>query len=500
MIRRVAVGRRAACCMAIAAGLAATHAGAASAVLVPTDRNHGIEVLDVRCDGAHTTLLYYTHPEIGQAHAAERCAARLYTLTLATGLTVIAPQLLTDHLCGALGLRGRFVPGGTAVIVAGTRVERWRAPASRAEVLDFKGSPVFAGWRLDPAAGMRVAISQSGEVIVAAQQGVKRGERPDASIRVVALRADGGVEWQADLGSSGVVLGLENLWAVPGAGALIEVLAHPAQGKIGIGRTESGSVVTDEMRTYLIDRSGAVGVPAILAASRQPDPASPPAMPDPGADPAAFQRAMQAMQERFRLESIRKAVAHERADGHLDVLIDRSSGDATREGTFLLEYVAGRAAPVESASAPTQPDRNASPWHDFAVGPHELVLYGAIAVGRNRVNQGYLTFMDLERGAAVTRLVPLDTSRLEEINRLGDEARGQLADNPDQHPVLLTSVDGGPLAVSLVRRAGRDALQFDEARDLPVLGAASDQPLSANRSSGQNQTERKNCITFAPKP
>ncbi|MGA9573367.1 MAG: hypothetical protein WBS20_05410, partial [Lysobacterales bacterium] len=130
-------------------------------------------------------------------------------------------------------------------------------------------------------------------------------------------------------------------------------------------------------------------------------------------------------------------------------------------------------------------------WIDFSADGDQVILYGTLRAGKNRLSQGYLCWIDLDSGSALTRLVPLSQLGLEEANNAEDEQVQYLEHNPNQQGQLLTALAGQPLVVSLVYRSRRLAIQLDEGTEqLPVYTEARDE-RRAQASKEAQRAQRK---------
>ena len=99
---------------------------------------------------------------------------------------------------------------------------------------------------------------------------------------------------------------------------------------------------------------------------------------------------------------------------------------------------------------------------DFDYKDGSVFLYGVVGTRANRLPQGYISRINTKTSNVRTQLVPFNTMGMQEARNARDEQVQNLEHNPSQEAVLLGSLDGKPLLISLIRMAKRPAIQVDE--------------------------------------
>jgi hypothetical protein len=462
-------------------------ARAAGTTVTNADRNLLIRVQDALPVDGGTRLLYVTSPDITQAHAGEPCTANFYVLDLRPGLPAAAPKRLAGDFCGYFGMSGTFLESGDVLLVAGDRVETRRPGAGKVKAWRLSDVAALKGpWKQVNDGNTPLDVARDGTVVLARAFPRARGDTTTASAIAAGLSPDGALRWRLELAEPGVRLGVMDIWATADGGALLDVNAAPMTGP-GLPGADAppGAVVTGESRLYRVSATGALSKPVVIARQQMPDPTAPVAMPDPAKDPAAFQAAFQAQLalSRGNVYTAGQVAAHPRADGSVDVLAGRGTTGARlvrldRDGSVVLDKTLDAAVAEEGLR----------PWTDFATDGDRIVLYGALGTRANRLSQGYFSWIGLTDGGAVTRLAPLDERGLEAARNARDEQVQYLEDNPAQQPQMLTRLGDRPLAVALVTRAHRPAIQLDEGTDaLAVYTEAKD----ARRAEAEKAARRE---------
>jgi hypothetical protein len=478
----------------LVATLAQPPAGAAGITIENTDRNNAIEILDALPEESGARILYATQPVLGQAHQAERCAVNFYLLKLAPGLADAKPQLLTRDYCFHFGMTGRLLENGDVLILAGANVEIWRPGAGRVGgwQIGSLGPAGRSGGGPDAPEGMRTAVARNGDAVLAMPYLRKRNDFSTPSGVVVRVSREGKTLWTRELDETGVLLSVIDAWAAKDGGAWLHVNARAMEGSRLPGvDAPPGAQVVGQNRLYRLGAKGEVAAAVVLATDQMQDfSAPPPAMPDPGTDPEAFQAALQAALAQSeeltqgKFYGYGDIVGHARSDGGLDLLAGRRADEAELIRIGPAGEVLMRTSLSEAMTAEGLRD-----WIDFSVDDREILLYGTLGTRQHRLSQGYLSRIDLDSGEAVTRLVPLSELGLEEAQQAGDEEVQYLENNPAQRGRLLTSLSGRPLTVSLVYRSRRQAIQLDEGTDqlLVYTEARDERQAQARKEAGKAQ-------------
>ena len=454
--------------------LAQLPANAAGITIENTDRNQGIVIVDARPVSSGTWILYATQPTLGQAHQAERCAVNYYLLKLEPGLAGAKPELLAENTCFHFGMTGRLLANGDVLIISGARVETWRPGAGKIGEwqLDSLKSLGHLKGRAGASEGMQTAIARNGDVVLAAPYPRSRNDTTTPSGVVARVSAEGKTLWQRELSEPGTLLSVIDAWPAEDGGGWLHVAARAMEGsKLPGVDAPPGALIVGQNRLYRIDAKGELVANVVLAADQMQDfSAPPPPMPDPGEDPEAFQAALQAslaqseelIQGKFL--GYGDIVGHPRPDGGLDLLVGRRADEAE-----LIRVGAGGDIYLRTSLSEAMTAEGLREWIDFLAGDGQVILFGTLGTRKDRLPQGYLSWIGLDGGSAVTRLVPLDELGLEEARNAGDEDRQYLENNPSQQGQLLTSLAGRPLAVSLVYRSRRPAIQVDEGTEQLVV-------------------------------
>ncbi len=466
---------------------------AAGFTVVNSDRNKNIEIYDAITDGSVTTLLYATRPSVDQGHASQDCVVNLYLLELHPGLVDTQPQNLAENYCAFFGMSGTLLDNGDVRITAGARVETWRP-----------GTGKLAAWRLTDVDALKglwseqidggttpIHVGRNGDVVVGKIYNRQRKDTNTASGLVLGLSADGSTRWQVELQEPGVSLSIVDLWATADGGALLHIAAAPMAGASLPGTTAAaGALVYGQNRLYRVSAAGTLSEPVVITTARMPDfsAAAPPAA-TANDDPAAFQAAMQAALQSQTEASQGEAygpgeiVAYPRTDGSVDLLIGRNSRTAR-----LLRIGADGRPKLDAALDAAIAAEGLGNWIDFLATEDQVILFGTLSTRGNRLPQGYLSWIGVPQGDAVTRLAPLDPLGLQAAREAGDEEVQHLEHNPAHRPKLVTSLAGRPLMVSLVYRSRRSAIQLDEGTELLLVYT---EARDERRSEADRQAQRQ---------
>jgi hypothetical protein len=445
---------------------------AAGTIISNDDRNATIDVQDAMARGSGTQLLYFTRPDRSQAHFKEKCTINIHVLDLSPGLQETSKSLLAENFCSYFGMFGKLLANGDAVIVAGDRVETWRRGAGKVNSWVFGDVSSLRGrWNQindGNLAGIPIDVDRQGNVFIARGYGRTRNDTKTTSGMVAAISSKGEPLWSIELEEPGVLLTVVHLWAAGDGGALLHITATPMSGAAlpGIEAPQGANIMSQD-RLYRVSPDGRMSSAVELIRHMMPDFSAPaPQMPDPGKDPEAYQKALNAHMERqselsaggrYLFDSV---AASPGQDGAMDVLVGRNSDEARlirldRDGRQLLDVTLDEAITSEGLHR----------WVDFVATEDQVVLFGTVGTRANRLSQGYMSWISLDDGSAITRLAPLSELGLAAAQEAGDEELQYLEHNPAQQPQLLTRLGGRPLSVSLVRRSRRAALQIDEGSD-----------------------------------
>jgi hypothetical protein len=423
---------------------------AAGNTLTAPDGNSRLVVENAVVKDDETTLLFWTHPELGDPGSGQPCPLNFYTITLQAGLPTARADLAARGVCGSALLKARLQDDGDVLILAADRLERWRKGErvsshvlSDLEATRGLGSDTTSG-------GQWHAMTSTGDVIIAVPAG---GDGADAGVQVVSLASDARLRWRSVLNEPGQHFMVQNLWATGGGGALFHVGLIPAD----------NSRITAEDHLYLIGANGARAEAVRLSIDDQPDLQSLMTMAQ-----ADIQQALARVGE-ANPEAIEKLDTAQRDDGGFDVLLQRKGGPEGRAGHFLLRFGPDGRLRTEQALSEFIVLHGLENWTDFDVAGQQLLLLASVMASQPNVqarrkaySQSVISTIELDSKQIVARLVPLDPRYLEAAMNAGDEQFQYLENLPGGTPVLATAVGGQPLAVSIGRLSGKTALRFDE--------------------------------------
>jgi hypothetical protein len=169
-------------------------------------------------------------------------------------------------------------------------------------------------------------------------------------------------------------------------------------------------------------------------------------------------------------EEIEKLDAAARPGGGFDILFHREDGSESRNGFFLQSIGADGNLLSESSLGNQIVDHGLDDWFDFYVSGSDMVLLSralatqaGVQSRRKKWTQNVVSWIDLETGVPESRLIPLDRRYLEAAMNAGDEGMQYLEGLPGGEPVLLTTLAGKPLVVSVGRIAPRQVVRLNEA-------------------------------------
>lgn len=440
---------------------------ATAATITNTDRNLNIRVDDAREYDGGTRLLYHTMPDITQAHVSEKCATNFYIVDLKPGLTNVQPQALAENYCAHIGFSGTITDSGDVVIVANDRVETWRPGTGNIGIWELSAGEWEAGYgRTVNSDNIIYDVSHSGELLVWRMLPRKRNDTTSPSGTVVRFAANGEPLWKKELHTPGVLLSVTRLWASADGGALLLVAASPLKGgQLADVEPPAGSVVGQQDRLYRLDATGAIVGQIALTTYKMPDPSKPMEMPDLstiGSNPDAFKAILERQQSMSQIENVDQIAARTSADGRVHVLFRRGSSNKAREGTAHLASQSDGTFSEEFSLQAALDDQALRTWVDFDYKDGNVLLYGVVGTRANRLPQGYISHIDSRTGNVQTQLVPLNPMGLQEARNARDEQVQNLEHNPGQDAVMLGSLNGNPLLISLTRMAKRPSLQVDE--------------------------------------
>jgi hypothetical protein len=457
---------------------------AAGITITNEDRNKRIDVRDARIDGSRTTLLYSTRPVRGQAHMSEKCAMNFYLLELQQGLSHAQPNLLTENYCASGALSGTLLANNDVLITDGKQIETWRLGAGQVNVWPLSGIDFRQG---RGNAINAIDVARNGRLVIAKTYPRKRKDTKTASGIVVGLSADGTTHWQLELHEPGVLLQTMDVWASEDGGALLHVTARPMSGAGLPGvQAPTGAVITGQNRLYRLSARGKLLTPIVIASTQMMDisKALPP-LPDMTKDPDGYQAEFARRQALTRMDGYTEGafLAHALDDATVDVLMGRNTKRARflrigRDGSKMLDVTLSETLAGEGLTN----------WIDFSSTPNQLILFGTLGTRKDRLGQGFISWIAIPDGNVVTRLAPLSELGLKAAKNAGDEQIQYLEHNPSHQLQMLTSLAGKPLTVSLIYQSRRQAMQLDEGNEeLTIYTEARDE----RQAKVSKMTQRK---------
>lgn len=460
---------------------------AAGITITNPDRNKRIDMRDARIDGSSTSLLYSTRPVRGQAHVGEKCAMNFYLLKLQQGLSHAQPELLTENYCAFDVLSGTLLANNDVLIIDSNQVETWRIGAG--QVNAWRLSDI--DWRQGRGNAINaIDVARNGRLVIAKTYPRKRKDTKTASGIVVGLSADGTTHWQLELHEPGALLHTIDVWASEDGGALLHVTARPMSdtGLPGV-QPSAGTVITAQNRLYRISASGKLLAPIVIASIQMMDFSKPlPPLPDMTKDPEGYQTEFARRQALSKSDAYTEGafVAHALGDGVLDVLMGRNTPKAQflrigRDGNVKLTVSLGEILASEGLKN----------WIDFSSTQNQLILFGTLGTRKDRLSQGFISWIAIPDGNVVTRLAPLSELGLKAAKNAGDEQIQYLEHNPSHQPQMLTSLAGKPLTVSLIYQSRRQAMQLDEGNEeLTIYTEARDERQAKVSKMTQREQRR----------
>jgi hypothetical protein len=474
--------------LSIAVALFSAVTFAAGNTLVPGDTNSRVTVENAVVKGNETTVFFLTWPYLGDPNSGKTCPLNYYSVTLKPGLPTARADVVAKGVCGGLFQKSRLLDNGEALIIIRDRLERWQ---SGEQIRSDSFSDFDAASKLrvttDDMGGQFYDVSPSGDVVLAIPvSGYISQNFPDSNLVLAGLKLNGEQRWEQQLSDVGQYFTIERLWAAQDGGALLKITTHSTDSMIPV----------DEPQLRIISNDGKQKQ---LKLTRAGEPF----------DAASIRPGSQADMERFyehqrnaKPESIETVGAKAREGGGFDVLFHRSGGTEGREGHFLYRLGADGALFSEISLGNHIQEHGLEDWFDFYIDRDQLILLSRVMATQQGVQsrrkkwmQNAVSWVDLDTGVPLTRLIPLDERYLEAAMNSGDEDRKNLEGLPGGDPVLLTSVDGVPLVVSLGVIGGRFTLRLNEATEqLLVFTEAVDQrnaKLAKERASQQRKTDRE---------
>ncbi len=427
----------------------------AGTTAMPPDGNSRLLVLDTLQQNGATRVLYLSYPDRGDAASGKACAVEAYEVTLQPDLANASHVHAASKLCGALGTQGRLMADGSVLILTGKQLLRWRGGQleSGTELSAIDSIARLKPGAADPAQKYSIGVRGDllGAVPVAGQ-----GRTADLGVSIFALSPEGELLWNRELRESGKRLSLAGIWAGANGGALLYVESMPSNGSSMniIRQLLPISAVGEVLQAVNISEDQQFDLQQITELGQ-----------------ADMARLGEIMQSSY-LESVPKLAVSPAADGGFAVLFDRSSEPAERQGQFLYRIRPdGTASPALDLTDQIS-GHGLENWTTFRVENNQLILLGEVSARqaglqarRTHYPQNAVSWLRLEGGEPLTRLIPLDSSHLEAVMNAGDEQLQTIKNRPGAEPAMLSKLGSLPLVVGIGYLQGREVLRFDVAAE-----------------------------------
>ena len=460
------------------------YAHASENIAVPADTNSWVVVENAIVDGNETTVFFLTRPDIRDPEARNPCSLNYYSIRLQPGLPSASPAAVARGVCGGTAQKSRLLDNGDALIIVRDRLERWRAGE---KISSRKFSSIDAvsklGISTDMAGGQFYDIAPDGSLLLAVQSGHPAGgsnEHAGSAIVMTALKPDGKQRWEARFSQQDAASMVKQVWIGANGSALLHA-----------NHLESGLSPAEEVRLHFVSAAGSKELIVLNDSGSAPDFANMGNM-----TPQDLQRYFQQQQQQPEPESIGKLDALARDDGGFDVLFQRKGGGEGRKGFFLYRLDADGNVQTELALGSHIEMHGLERWSDFRIEGNQLILLGQAPVTqkvvrkvRKKWGQNIVSWIDMDTGIPVPRLIPLDKRYLEAAMSAGDEGQQYLEGQPGSEPVLLSKLDGKPLVVSVGWLSKRQIIRLHEADEtLTVFTEVMDErQAKADREAGRQQ-------------
>jgi hypothetical protein len=465
--------------------LFSTNPIAAGNTLIPNDSNSRIVVENAVVKGNKTTVFFYTYPDLGDPNSGKSCPLNYYSATFQPGLTSARTDVVARGVCGAgLFQKSRLLDNGDALIIVRDRLERWRA-GEQINSRTFSSIDAVSklGVTTDMTGGQFYDISPNGDVVLLIRSGdstYDRDEYRGSSMVMTGLKPDGGRSWEERFSGDPTLITVKQVWAAPGGSALL-YMSSLANG-LADAASQLHFISTNGSRKSI--ELNQIGEPVDMESL--------------GNMSQQEVQALFAQQRNSKPESIKKLDAVARADGGFDVLFHREGGEEGREGFFLYRVEPDGSLISEIALGNRIKEHGLERWFDFYVDGGQLVLLSRVFATQQGVQakrkgwaQNVVSWIDLDTGMPVSRLIPLDSRYLEAAMNAGDEQRQYLDGLPGGEPALLTTLGGVPLSVSVGSISKRPALRINEATDQLMAYTEAHDKKQAKIAKEESRKQRK---------
>jgi hypothetical protein len=422
------------------------------------DSNSRIVVENAIINGNETSIFFWTWPYMGDPNAGKPCPLNFYSLTLRPGLPSVQPQTIAKGICGGITAEGGILENGDALIMVRDRLERWRGGEKiSSDLFSAIGATSKLRVSTDNAGSQFFDISPAGDIVMAIPVGgYIAKDFPDSKLILASLKHGDEERWQLQLSDVGDYYTINNIWAAQDGGALLYISPTSVDPKLAVSERQLRFISTSGTQSpFMLTEAEAPFDVASMRPGSQED----------------LQKFFES-QKNAKPESIKMLSARPREGGGFDVLFHRKGGVKGRAGHFLYRIAADGSLQSETVLGGHLEDYGLEKWTDFNVSDGQLILLSRVMATQHGVQsrrtkwmQNTVSWVDLDSGMPVSRLIPLDQRYLEAAMNSGDEGRQYLEGQPGGEPVMLTSLGGVPLSVGLGWLKGRNTLRLNEATE-----------------------------------
>jgi len=430
---------------------------AAENIARPVDSNSRIIIENAVVDGDETTVFFLTQPYPGDPNAGKPCPLNYYSLKLKPGLASAKVDVVAKGVCGGLLQKSKLLDNGDALMIVGDRLERWRAG-------EQINSQVFSSIKDTSKLHVTTAnmgaqfydISPQGDVVLALSSGgYSQRDFPDATMVMTSLGPDSKRHWRKELRSpkQGAFNTPKQVWAGSAGNALLYT-----------SMLASGLSPAEEAQLHFVSADGSKQIVTLNESGEAPDLLNMTNM-----SPADVQKFLQ-NQGQDNAESVKHLGVAPLENGGFDVLFQLESRGEGREGFFLYRFGPDGTVHSEISLGKHIEMHGLERWFDFYIEDDQLVLLSKAPVTQKTVRkvkkkwgQNIVSWIDLDTGIPTARMIPLDERYLEAAMNAGDEGQQYLDGQPGSEPVLLTTLGGKPLVVSVGWVSKRQVVRLHEA-------------------------------------
>ena len=452
------------------------------------DSNSRIVVENAVVNGSETTILFWTWPDIGDPNSGKNCPINFYSVTLRPGLPSVQPETVAKGICGGITAKGGILDNSDALIMVRDRLERWNGGEKiSSELFSAIGATSKLRVTTDDTGAQFYDIAPSGDLVMAIPVGgYIANDFPDSSLILAGLKPGSEKRWQLKLNDVGTYYTINTIWAAWDGGALLYISPTSVDPKVAVSERQLRFVSANgtQSRFMLTEAEAPFDVTSMRPGSEED-----------------LQKFFES-QKNAKPDSIKMLSARPRSGGGFDVLFHRTGGVEGRAGHFLYQIAADGSLQSETALGSHLEDHGLEKWTDFYVSGGQLILLSRVMATQHGVQsrrtkwmQNTVSWVDLDSGMPVSRLIPLDQRYLEAAMNSGDEGRQYLEGQPGGEPLMLTTVGGLPLSVSLGWLKGRNTLRLNEAtEDLVVFTEVYDErqaKIAKQKASQQRKAARE---------